>query len=325
MTVKRARLLFLSTWLGLAAASAAPVARAQDAQTQAMGRALFNEGVALFNAGKYAEACPKLEASLRHYPGIGTRGKLAECYERLGKTASAWVAYREVARLSAQSGDAVREQVASQRARALEPRLSYVTVAVAPASDVPGLVVERSGVPIGHDRFGNAEPTDPGTLHFEVRAPGRRPLRADLVVTPGKSARFDVPALEPLEDEAGPRVAGAEPAQEGRAWQRPAGLVIGGIGIAGLAVGGIFGLAARSTYEGAFDDGRCDRATKQCDAAGQDAIGDARSQATLSTVLFAGGAALAIGGAVLWFTAPKVRVAPAALAGGGGVVVGGAL
>ena len=111
--------------------SGATPAHAQDAQAQAAGRALFNEGVALFNKGDFEAACPKFEASLKQFPGIGTRGKLAECYEKLGRYASAYQAYREVAQLATRSGDPAREQVASERAKSLEPKLSYVTVVAA--------------------------------------------------------------------------------------------------------------------------------------------------------------------------------------------------
>lgn len=314
-------------------------ARAQDAQTQAMGRALFNEGMKLFAEGKYEAACPKFEASLKHYPGIGTRGKLAECYEKRGRYVSAWTAYREVAQLAMRSGDPTRQQIASERAKALEPKLSYVTVWVPPANDAPGLVVKREGIEIDRSRFGAAEPIDAGTLAFEVVATGRKPMTAQLVVTPGQSARFEVPALEPLATAAAsaqePSAADADlpPAEEGRSgssWQKPTGLVVAGLGVAGLAIGGVFGLDARSTYEGAFDDGRCDRSTNQCDLAGQSAVDDARSKATLATLFVAAGAAFTVGGAILFFTAPSsskhaIRIAPTAHAGGGGLVVGGSL
>lgn len=304
-------------------------AGAQDAQTQAMGRTLFNEGVALYNAGNYAEACPKLEASLKAYPGIGTRGKLAECYEKLGRYASAWAIYREVAQLATRSGDPAREQVASERARSLEPKLSYLTVSIPPASDLPGLVVKRNGREIDRAKLGAAEPADAGTVVFDVSAPDRRPMTAQVVLTPGQSARFDVPVLEPLAAPAPAPVEPVRPRDEGSSWQRPTGLVLGGVGIAALAVGTVFGLSAKSTYDGAFDDGRCDRTTRQCDASGQQAVDDARSRATVSTVLFVAGAAFAVGGAVLFFTAPSsssqraFRIAPTTWAGGGGLVGSG--
>jgi len=49
----------------------------------------------------------------------------------------------------------------------------------------------------------------------------------------------------------------------------------------------------------------------------------AKNNATASDVSFAAGAAFLAAGAVLWFTAPSVQVAPAVGSRGGGLVLGG--
>lgn len=324
----------------LAIATAVSPARAQDAQAQSQGRALFNEGVALFNKGDFEAACPKLEASLKAFPGIGTRGKLAECYERLGRYASAWQAYREVAQLATRSGDPAREQIASERAKSLEPKLSYLTIVMSPANDVPGLVVKRNGRVVDRAKLGSAELVDTGTMTVEASAPGRKTWTGHVAAMQGLSVKLEVPRLA-AEGEATPSLltgtaresaaneeASSASASEGDppSWQKPVGLVLVGAGVVGLGAAGLFGLSARSTYEDAFDGGGCDRASKTCDAPGQTAVDDARSKATLSTVFFVAGSALAIAGAVVFFTAPsgKARawqVAPTV----GGVVLGGAL
>jgi hypothetical protein len=306
-------------------------AHAEDAQAQAMGRALFNEGVALMSEGKYSDACPKLEASLKAFPGIGTRGKLAECYEKQGKFVSAWTTYREVAQLAMRGGDINREQVASERAKVLEPKLSYVTVSIPPANDLPGLVVRRRGQEIDRSKMNAAEPVDAGTIAFEVLAPGRKPFLGHVTITPGQSARFEVPLLEPEKTAAAPPTATASGMErppppavrtEGSPL-RPIGLAIAIAGLAGIGVGTFFGLKASSTYDAPFEDGRCDDATKQCDASGQSAIEDARKQATVSTFGFVTGGVLLVGGAALFLFAPtgkgtSLRVAPTAYASGGG-------
>ena len=98
----------------------APAARAASPQDKAAAQALFDEGMKQFKAGNFKEACPKFEASLARFEGLGTRGKLAECYEKVGKVASAWAAYREVAVYAKRAGDKRREQVAEDRAKQLE-------------------------------------------------------------------------------------------------------------------------------------------------------------------------------------------------------------
>ena len=325
---------------GLGGLGAATPALAQDAQAQ--GRALFNEGTALFARADYEAACPKLEASLKAYPGIGTRGKLAECYEKLGRYASAWAAYREVAQLAMRSGDPTREQVASARAKALEPKLSYVTISLSPSIDSPGLVIKRGGVELERAKLGSAEPVDSGAIAVEISAPGRKTFSTQLTAVQGQSVKFDVPPLLPSGGDSAPPPPPPQPPKETfteppsfhgdpPAWQKPTGLVLLGVGVVGLGVGTVFGLSAKSKYSSAFDaGGGCDRATKQCDAPGQASIDDARSKATLSTVLFAAGGALTVAGAIILITAPSSRaraltVAPTGHAGGGGLSLSGTL
>jgi hypothetical protein len=317
-------------------------AQAQDAPAQAAGRALFNEGVALFNKGEFEAACPKFEASLKQFPGIGTRGKLAECYEKVGRYASAYQAYREVAQLATRTGDPAREQVASERAKGLEPKLSYVTVVLPPANDVTGIVIKRNGREVERAKLGAAEPVDSGAVAIDVTAPGRKPYSGHINVMQGLSVKFEIPALAPEASVVAPAPAPAPtpaspPPQEGAAvhgdppsWQKPVGLVLIGAGVVGLGVGSILGLSAKSKYDGAFEGGGCDSATKACDAQGQSAVDSAHSTATVSTVVFAAGAVLGVAGVVVLLTAPSgkpraIHIAPTTYAGGAGLSVGGAL
>jgi hypothetical protein len=109
-------------------------------------------------------------------------------------------------------------------------------------------------------------------------------------------------------------------------------LVVGGAGIAGVAIGGIFGGVAASKWSGAKGES-CPNCTQ---AQFQQATSDqssATSAATGSTVAFIAGGALVAVGAVLWFTAPSghvtppsataLRVIPEIGPGSGGLVVQG--
>src|SRR3954469_15952451 len=106
---------------------------------------LFSEGRKLMAAGKYAEACPKLEASLKLDSGVGTMLNLAECYEKNGQTASAWTEFREAISAARDSGSKDREELARGRARALEPKLSRLTIMVAKGQTVE---VTRDGTAV---------------------------------------------------------------------------------------------------------------------------------------------------------------------------------
>src|SRR4051794_25809493 len=63
----------------------------------AAARALFAEARKLMAAERYDEACPKFEESLRLDQGIGTQFNLAHCWEKQGRTASAWGMFLDVA------------------------------------------------------------------------------------------------------------------------------------------------------------------------------------------------------------------------------------
>src|SRR4051794_15936451 len=121
--------IFSAAALALAVAHGAE-ARAQDAMAKATAEALFADGTRLVARGDYRAACPKLAASQRLDPGVGTGLYLADCYERLGLVASAWAEFRSAsaAARAAGSGEREREQVAADRAKALESKLSLLVI-----------------------------------------------------------------------------------------------------------------------------------------------------------------------------------------------------
>src|SRR5580698_10375476 len=93
--------------VGLATVS---VARAVFAQSDKAGaESLLDEGIKLTTAQKYAEACPKFEESLHLYSSLNTEYFLADCYEHVGKVASAWVDFLEVAEKAHATGEAAKE------------------------------------------------------------------------------------------------------------------------------------------------------------------------------------------------------------------------
>ncbi len=316
--IMKRSLLLLSVLLSLSPLVAAS-ARAQNAAEQAEARTLFDESVQLFQKGSYAEACAKLEASYHLFAGIGTRGKLAQCYEKVGRTASAWAMYQEVVALAGKAGDATREQVARERAAALLPTLSHLTVVLPASSDVPGLVVKRGKDEVERGVMGSTVPVDPGTVTFTISAPGHVTKTADVTVAPREQTTFTVPALDAAPPEAPPEVAAksrsAAPPVEGgppaATWQRPAGIAVAGVGVVAAAVGAVLALTAKSSYDGAFNSGDCTRPALMCSAAGQNQTDGARSQATTGGVLIGVGAVVAVGGGVLFFLGPHLGSPPA--------------
>jgi hypothetical protein len=326
----RAKIVAIALISGLPAIAPKAV-RAQTAEDQAAARDLFEEGMRLYNLKQYSDACPKFEASLKRYSGIGTRGKLAECYEQIGKTASAWALWSEVAAFSHKNMEPEREAYANDHANALVPKLSHLTVTVAPASKIAGLVVKRNGEVVDDAAYGLAIAVDPGNIAIDASAPDYKPWTQTITVAPQQSAVIEIPLLEnappPLHDL--PAYPKDEPPHSN--WQKPVGIAGVGVGAAALVTGGIFGLVASSKWSNAFTEG-CTHGSNVCTTQqGLDDSHSANTFATLANVFVIGGVVVAGAGAVLWITAPKsshtenaaakneLGVTPIALPGGGAI------
>ena len=64
---------------------------------------------------------------------------------------------------------------ASERAHELEPKLSRLTLQLAPDADAPGLTIELDGASVGRAVIGAPTPVDPGTHTVRASAPGKKP------------------------------------------------------------------------------------------------------------------------------------------------------
>ncbi|HWP08345.1 MAG TPA: hypothetical protein VNN72_21535 [Polyangiaceae bacterium] len=290
---------------GLLLALAAPAFAEASSSDKAAAEALFDEGRRLAQAGKFAEGCPKLEASQKLDPALGTLLNLADCNEKLGKTASAWAQYREATSLARAAGSAEREKFASDRSKALEPHLSTLTIRVA-AGDAGAapIDVKRDGIAVDSATLGSAIPVDPGAHEVTAASPGMKTWSTKVDV--GKDAakvEIEIPKLEPEGATAGGAAGGTteQPAKSQGSSMRPVAIAIGAVGLVGIGVGTFFGLSASSSWSDAKDS--CTDYPKGCSNDGVKKQESASTKATVSTVAFiAGGAALAVG-TVLWFTA----------------------
>ncbi len=269
-------------------------------------------------AGRFAEACPKLLQSQRLDPGMGTKYRLAECYESTGLVGSAWALFTQVGAEARAAGRADRATQAQQHADALLPRLPRMTVMVpAAVAGLPGIEVTRDGERIDPSTWGRSLPVDPGAHTLAARAPGKRAWEQTVRSLEGGSLDVIVP---PLDDGAGPA---------GGSGLFVAGVVTGAVGLVGLAVGGALGGLAKSRWNDALSGCQGGDTTK-CSPA---AIADGHKASTLaagSTAGFvAGGVALAGGVIMLVVGAPRKppasgwRVLPAVGPGGVAGVVRG--
>ena len=274
---------------------------AQSGGNKAAAEALFTEGRSLAQAGKCGEAIPKFQASQKLDPGVGTLLNLAECYEQVGKTASAWAEYREVISLARLAGSKDREELATQKAKALEPKLSRL--AIKASGDTSGVTITRDGETLESAELGVAIPVDPGSHVVEATAPGKQKFSQTVDV--GKDADSKTVEIPALADGEGGAVAGggevsASSGSDGST-QRTIGLVMGGVGIVGVGVGAFFGLSASSKWSDAKDE--CSDYPYNCGSKGVSLADDAKSAGTISTIGFIAGGVLLAGGAALYFTA----------------------
>lgn len=292
-------------------------APASSPEDRAMAQTLFDQATTLMKSGKNDEACPKLEASLQRFDGIGTRGKLAQCYELVGRVASAWAMYREVVALATKAGDAQRAKIAQAAAEKLAPRVPYLTIHASAGLD--GLVVTHNGRELSSGAFGTPIAVDPGQQRLEARAPLHQPWQGEVTLAEAERQTVEVPALVALPQRAEAPEPGPVPrapvveeeAPAGTPW-RTLAVVSAGAGVVGLAVGGYFGLRATSKWNDAFDNGHCESQTNSCDARGQELTDQSRSAAVASNVAVGVGGALVATGVALWFLAPTERPTPGA-------------
>jgi len=297
----------------LLATSVAPAALA-DGGNKAAAEALFQEARRAMAAGDYATACARFAESDRLDPAAGTLLNLASCFERSGKTASAWATYREAETLARAAKRPDYVGIAEKRAAALESKLPRVTVTV--TAKVPGLEVKRDGTVVGESEWGLAIPVDPGPHVIEASAPRKRawstnvdvgadagrasvsvPPLEDAPYTPGEAALTSAPLtgaeLAPYADR--------DAAASGRA-QRIAAGIVAGTGVVTLGVATAFVFMGKSKYDDSLEHCR-DKNT--CDLEGASLRDDARADGSVATVLYGAGAVAVAVGAALWFTAPS--------------------
>src|SRR5262245_35574652 len=190
------------------------LAHAQSAEDRAASDTLFDEAKKLMAAEDYARACPKFEASLKLVERIGAKLNLADCYEKAGRTASAWAAFREVAALASRANDEARVTFARQRAAALEPYLAKLTIKVATADRVDGLTITRDGAIVPDAMYETSVPVDPGDHIIQATAPKFQSWSQRVTVVREKTFTVEVPRLAPEPEKKPEAVKKADPEDE---------------------------------------------------------------------------------------------------------------
>jgi len=313
----------------------ASVARAEEdssAADTAAARALAVEGLKLADAGQCGEAIDRLSRAekLHHAPIV--LGRLGECQIAEGKIVDGTEALRKLLREPLPPNPTPALVRARERAQAAldqaKPKIAGLNISVKGGGEDVVVTVDGQVVPallLEHDR-----PTDPGEHVVEATAPGYLKATQQVSVGPGekqaltlelqpdpnapKAASPAAPAA-PGAPAAAPQVAqpsaGAVRATRRAAPNRTAAYVTWGVGAAGLAAGSILGVVAmrdKKDLENVCPNDKCpESARSQLDRA--------KTEGTVSTILFGVAGAGLVLGTVFYVTAGPGSSAETAQAG----------
>jgi hypothetical protein len=182
----------------------------------------------------------------------------------------------------------------------------------ASGADAIAVKVTLDGHPLTDKLQGSALPFDPGEHVFTFTLVGHDPVTRRFLVKEGEKDRRERIVMGATPEASAPPATPAAPppsptptpppAMTGLGAQRIVGLTTGGFGVAGLAVGSIFGLltfsAANAQKSDCTSAGDC---ASHAQALSDHASGEA--DAAVSTVAFIVGGVLLVTGGTLFFTA----------------------
>ncbi|MGA7120287.1 MAG: hypothetical protein WBY94_09330 [Polyangiaceae bacterium] len=329
--------------LGLLTASGS--SRAQSAPPEGdkvAAEALFEEGRKLVAEGKFGDACPKFADSERLDPSPSTLLNLASCWEKVGRTATAWATYREAESAAQAARRPDYKAIAQRHAEGLSPKLARLTITV--RQPTAGMQLKRDSVPVEASEWGIAIPIDQGSHSIEASAPGYKDWTARIEVSrDGAQLLASVPPLEQAPASPSPVQPSTLPAATigssagfaqppSRLDSGPArgnsqgtvGLVVAGVGVVTLGASGVLALLANGKKNDSFSN--CETGNSNiCTAQGVSDRNSALGLGDAATIAIAVGASALATGLVIWLTAPgngSGRSARLVVGPGGGVAVG---
>jgi hypothetical protein len=235
---------------------------------------------------------------------------LADCYEKIGKPASAWAEFRDAeARARARKDN--RAEVARARAAAIEPRLGHIGVALSLVNAPPGSEIKVDDGDAVASGSWTTLAADPGEHVVKLTVGGRVVRAIPAKVRAGKWAivRLDPPQLTSAAAPTTPSGGSGGDASVKIDTRQAVGYTLLAAGAIGTAIGaGLVVAKNRSLSTGAPNGSPSENQS--------DKIG--------SEIAFAVGGAALVSAVVLYLTAPAAKdstalvVAPGPVTGGAG-------
>jgi hypothetical protein len=273
----------------------------------ALAKQLFKKGLDDMLAERYESGCPALAKAYELSKKAGPLFTLAECEAKWGKRADALGHYRDFLELyvklapKERAKQAKRKKVATEQVAALESLVGRLTV-VLPADVAEGAAVERDGEPFDAGKLGMAQVVDPGKYQFTLKLADGSSHDFSVTISAGgrQELVLEPPKAEPAAAPVAPSEGGDTADGDGSAL-RTTGLVVGGVGAAGVVLGAVMGGLAAGTKDDI--DAQC--VNRICTQDGKDAVDRGQTFGTISTVGFIAGGALLVGGVTMFLLAPS--------------------
>lgn len=300
---------------------------AQDgpsAADRATARRLATEGQVALKKGDFDTAADRFERANDLLAAPTFLVRLARARAGQGRLVEAYEIYRKIIRegVEADQPEAFKRALADAKleVKAIEPRLAWISVNVVNANPNDVQVTLNDAV-IPSAALGAQRPVDPGTLRVKAKAEGYRTSEVEVQLAEGEHLPAIEMRMSPLPKADPVPLARKEPIMDengGEASsfmsQSTLGYVSLSVGGAGLLVGGITGLLAYSRHQDLVDTPCAVKEGIHCHVldptpAKQEEAEQTEKEmntfATISTVGFIAGGALAATGLILLITAPE--------------------
>jgi hypothetical protein len=228
------------------------IARGAAADSHSAAEETFERGRELMKQQKFAEACAAFEQSHHLDPQLGTLFNLADCEVELGKLATAWNRYRELARADP---NPERRAMSAKLAESLGPRVPKLLIRVNPSPDGASLTLD------GRDwtnLVGVETPIDLGKHEVIVSAPGFQTKTKSIEIDNEGKLVEAIIRLKPANPEElgdGEPVTPPTPSHRRATYAKIAWFSGGALLFGGLVIGGI----TYSTWNEAQHCTECDR------------------------------------------------------------------
>jgi hypothetical protein len=277
-----------------------------------IAESLFAEGKRAMAAGHNEDACDKFAASYSMVNKLGTLLNLATCNESVGKTASAWIEFKEARAMADAAGQTDRANLAREAVARMEPKLSHIRVTWETGDRVEGATITLGDTSIPLSAVGTAIVFDPGTYQMKVLIPNRGTRYIAVTIPGGSTVNVQIPSDQPSptyiakQPALPPMLTPNPPPPSERLTPPPidhsktspwkvagyVGVIGGGAALAGGLIAGVVAMGQKSHVNQ-------DCNGLSCSQAGFDAVQSGRSAANVSTALILAGSAIAASGAMI--------------------------